>query len=511
MEKCKTSFAERGIKTCSAGVLQANSEERARVLHQQRQLSLRRRARANSQTAAIFSKNPINDDLRRAITPAIRRHYSVPREEREEEEKRSLEERHDTRLGVKRRTIPIIEINKDFPEFTSKLLNTTEKENTVPDRIVNEEIFTPFDQTLEKHETIAYTEPMASNDKPISIDNSWSTRENTEQDINIPSSTTESKATDGFQEFQGIKSIHVDDTSRKTFSTKCNSGSNLDASIKSKSNQYIDTLNDKNEKENEKSLLTAAVQQSTKCYIRRIRRGIFSGCCYHLYFKDEDKAIMTSYKRSQKQTSNYLIRMVTSHSNEQLDEDEGEIIGKLRSNFLGTEFTIYDEGVNPKYIEQDVYSSYTDNARSELGAILYAPNIMGSKGPRKMAVSVGKIDEETDRPLKKWQPAHSDEEMTTCLKHTNSPLFDQLFVMENKPPKWNEDLSAYVLNFNGRVTMASVKNFQLIDTKDESERIILQFGRISKDEFTMDVDWPLSLLQAFAICLSSFDSKIACD
>ena len=496
MEECKTSFVERGIKTCSAGVLQANAEERARVLHQQRQLSLRRRARANSQTAAIFSKNPINDDLRRAITPAIRRHYSAPREEREEEEKRSLEERHDNRLGVKRHTIPIIERNRDIPKITSKPLNKIEKENTVPDRRDNEEIFT---SSLEKHETIAYTEPMASNDKLLTIASSWSTRENSEHDINIPSSTTELKATDGFQEIQELKSMHIDDTSRETLSTKCNAASDLDACIKS------------NDKENEKLVVTAAVKQSTKCYIRRIRRGIFSGCCYHLYFKDEEKAIMTSYKRSQKQTSNYLIRMVTSPSNEQLDEDEGEVIGKLRSNFLGTEFTIYDEGVNPKYIEQDTYSSYTGNARSELGAILYAPNIMGSKGPRKMAVSIGMIDEETGRPLKKWQPAHSDEEMTTCLKHTNSSLFDQLFVMENKPPKWNEDLSAYVLNFNGRVTMASVKNFQLIDTKDESERIILQFGRISKDEFTMDVDWPLSLLQAFAICLSSFDSKIACD
>jgi hypothetical protein len=34
-------------------------------------------------------------------------------------------------------------------------------------------------------------------------------------------------------------------------------------------------------------------------------------------------------------------------------------------------------------------------------------------------------------------------------------------------------VGAYVLNFNGRVTMASVKNFQLIDP-DDQEAIILQ-------------------------------------
>lgn len=34
-------------------------------------------------------------------------------------------------------------------------------------------------------------------------------------------------------------------------------------------------------------------------------------------------------------------------------------------------------------------------------------------------------------------------------------------------------VGAYVLNFNGRVTMASVKNFQLVDP-DEQETIVLQ-------------------------------------
>ena len=46
-------------------------------------------------------------------------------------------------------------------------------------------------------------------------------------------------------------------------------------------------------------------------------------------------------------------------------------------------------------------------------------------------------------------------------------------------------MGAYVLNFYGRVTMASVKNFQLVSTED-FDRIILQFGRVAKDEFTMD-------------------------
>lgn len=35
-------------------------------------------------------------------------------------------------------------------------------------------------------------------------------------------------------------------------------------------------------------------------------------------------------------------------------------------------------------------------------------------------------------------------------------------VLRNKPPRWNAAMGAYCLNFGGRVTQASVKNFQLV-------------------------------------------------
>ena len=81
-----------------------------------------------------------------------------------------------------------------------------------------------------------------------------------------------------------------------------------------------------------------------------------------------------------------------------------------------------------------------------------------------------------------------------------------MWVLHNKPRKWNEQVSAFVLNFNGRVDKASVKNFQLIDDQDDT-LIYLQFGRTEKESFNMDYQWPLTPFQAFAICLSSFDHK----
>ena len=102
----------------------------------------------------------------------------------------------------------------------------------------------------------------------------------------------------------------------------------------------------------------------------------------------------------------------------------------------------------------------------------------------------------------------------------SGPLSSQregALVLRNKAPRWHEQLQCWCLNFHGRVTVASVKNFQLVASQEngpagpEHENIILQFGKVGKDLFTMDYRYPISAFQAFAICLSSFDTKIACE
>lgn len=62
------------------------------------------------------------------------------------------------------------------------------------------------------------------------------------------------------------------------------------------------------------------------------------------------------------------------------------------------------------------------------------------------------------------------------------------------------------MDFNGRVTSKSKKNLQLTDEFDDS-KVYLQFGRLTDNKFSMDVAYPFSLYQAFAICLSTFDYK----
>ncbi len=70
--------------------------------------------------------------------------------------------------------------------------------------------------------------------------------------------------------------------------------------------------------------------------------------------------------------------------------------------------------------------------------------------------------------------------------------------------------SVTFLSLFSRVTQASVKNFQIVHDND-LEYIIMQFGRVAEDIFTMDYRYPMCALQAFGIALSSFDSKLACE
>jgi tubby-related protein 1 len=196
------------------------------------------------------------------------------------------------------------------------------------------------------------------------------------------------------------------------------------------------------------------------------------------------------------------------------DKNSESVLGKLRSNFLGTEYHIYDHGKNPEF--DDSHYDEKNNGeitgpsaiRCELGAILYAASTsLGAKGPRKMKMCISMVDDEGN-PLKVWQPMKKeDESIATCLKKETSSI-DKLVLLENKSPSWSNDVKAYVLNFNGRVTMASVKNFQLC-THDGKQ--IMQFGRVGDDEFNLDMQWPMSLFQAFSVALSSFDSKLGCD
>ncbi|KAM5223212.1 tubby protein homolog isoform 6-T6 [Hipposideros larvatus] len=228
-------------------------------------------------------------------------------------------------------------------------------------------------------------------------------------------------------------------------------------------------------------------------------RGMYPTYFLHLDREDGKKVfLLAGRKRKKSKTSNYLISVDPTD----LSRGGDSYIGKLRSNLMGTKFTVYNNGVNPQKASS---TSEGGTLRQELAAVCYETNVLGFKGPRKMTVIVPGMNMVHERVCIRPRNEHE-----TLLSRWQNKNTESIIELQNKTPVWNDDTQSYVLNFHGRVTQASVKNFQIIHGNDP-DYIVMQFGRVAEDVFTMDYNYPLCALQAFAIALSSFDSKLACE
>ena len=69
-----------------------------------------------------------------------------------------------------------------------------------------------------------------------------------------------------------------------------------------------------------------------------------------------------------------------------------------------------------------------------------------------------------------------------------------------------------MLNFYGRASIASIKNFVMIgENERESEYPRVLFGKFGKELFNLDVRHPFNILQALTLVISSFDKKFLCE
>lgn len=58
------------------------------------------------------------------------------------------------------------------------------------------------------------------------------------------------------------------------------------------------------------------------------------------------------------------------------------------------------------------------------------------------------------------------QDQESLISRWQNHSLDNLIELHNKAPVWNDDTQSYVLNFHGRVTQASVKNFQIVHDND---------------------------------------------
>merc|ERR1740123_348048 len=74
--------------------------------------------------------------------------------------------------------------------------------------------------------------------------------------------------------------------------------------------------------------------------------------------------------------------------------------------------------------------------------------------------------------------------------------------LASKKPVWNDDIESLVMDFKGRNIVSSAKNFQL-GLQHKPKHIICQYGKVGGSTFSLDFRYPLSVIQAFGISLST--------
>lgn len=279
-----------------------------------------------------------------------------------------------------------------------------------------------------------------------------------------------------------------------------------------------------------------------QCFIKRNR----AAQTYHLYLglsqalTDNGKFLLAARKCRRPTCTDYLISLDA----DDMSKGSGTYIGKLRSNFLGTKFTVYDaqphagaivsKGRSTRIVGSKQVAPRVPAGNYPVAHIAYELNVLGSRGPRRMHCVVDSIPASAIEPggvaptPTEFLPGSLDSFPSIPFFRSKSSRSENLsvpfsgqkegkLVLKNKAPRWHEQLQCWCLNFRGRVTVASVKNFQLVASEEngpagqEHDKVILQFGKVGKDLFTMDYRYPISAFQAYAICLSSFDTKIACE
>jgi hypothetical protein len=104
-----------------------------------------------------------------------------------------------------------------------------------------------------------------------------------------------------------------------------------------------------------------------------------------------------------------------------------------------------------------------------------------------------------------------NEDNVDAVNYREGAMFER-----NTPPHWLNSINAYSLDFDGRVTDPSSKNFK-VDFRGVPGGSVLSFGKVTTSEealapatgvYTLDFRFPMSPIQAFALAVVACERKL---
>ncbi|KAJ1957303.1 Tubby- protein 1, partial [Dipsacomyces acuminosporus] len=179
-----------------------------------------------------------------------------------------------------------------------------------------------------------------------------------------------------------------------------------------------------------------------------------------------------------------------SYYNIYLPGNDDRLIGRVVYNHKGTVFSVLERTSIEDWSVPESQVEWR-----EVCLVTYETNASGRNSPRRMTVVMRAVDPDgvPVEPLKDDVP---------LLDRHLTGRDENIVVLSNLLPIWNEETKTFDLNLGSRVRVPSVKNFRLLHPED-GDYTILQFGKVGDDSFTLDMRFPMTPLMALGIAITS--------
>lgn len=284
---------------------------------------------------------------------------------------------------------------------------------------------------------------------------------------------------------------------------------------------------------------------TARCYIERNRSGSnFLAPVYSLCADLEDgtgREMIVCKKVLNSLSAHYVFSLKEEDLSRKREQRSKLYLGKLRgtesilTGKSNNEFILYDYGnlSMPTGLHRSDKSSKDDdskpNTAAEMEALsensLYRKELMVAyyntkKRPnptpdkvRASEICISNPEFEEQIPILSNAFAKIREDGTQNAAQTKPYL-----ILHERTSRY-DPLSSCLVDFKGRGNTPSVKNAQFLEStpmvdqlasksKDPEGKWILQVAKFTPECFNMDFRYPLSMFQAFAICISRFDADL---